>query len=164
MATKITSAWRLSKSQIIKPYTPEEALALMTDARLSRADYDKIRKGAKFRNADIYPSYKVVQAEKPKCYPPKEFITVSENAAKVNVQALLDHTAKRICELSKEVLDSISENQRSSLELVSKWGCDGSGSQSNYKQKSDQGDLQDSSLLMTCLVPLQMFTFKSDSR
>lgn len=68
-AKKITSAWRSSLSQKVVSYTPEEALALILDANLSREAYQKIRMGAKRRGADIYPSWKRVQKAKKRCYP-----------------------------------------------------------------------------------------------
>jgi hypothetical protein len=42
------------------------------------------------------------------------------------------------------------------LKLTSKWGFDGSSAQSNYKQRSEMADFDDSSVFMTSLVPLKL--------
>jgi len=127
----------------------------MIDANLSRSDYEKGRRSAKNKNANIYPSSKEVRAAKKMCYPPT--ITVTENFAKVEPQPLLDHTAQRICQYSKDVLYSVPGSALQNLVLISKWGCDGSSNQSAYKQRSETVGLSDSSLFMTCLVPFQLF-------
>lgn len=47
------------------PYTPEQALALFIECGLNKDSYNILRKGAKTRNADIYPSYqKLTEAKK----------------------------------------------------------------------------------------------------
>jgi len=43
------------------------------------------------------------------------------------------------------------------LTLTSKWGFDGSSGHSEYKQKSVE-DLKDSSIVLSCLVPLEIST------
>ena len=77
--------------------------------------------------------------------------------AKVSLQSLLDHTAQRICQSSEDVLLALPEDARSNLKLLSEMGCDGSGNQSSCKQTRVQGKSDDSALLMTCVVPLQLF-------
>ena len=134
-AHKITSAWASSQKLILRPNTPVEALALMLDTDLSKREYQQIWLEAKERAADIYPSYNSVRNAKKKCYPPSATISVSEKLSKVSLQGLLNHTAQRICEYSTDVLDSIPEDARKNLVLISKWGCDGSGNQANYKQR-----------------------------
>jgi len=90
-------------------------------------------------------------------------VTISERLAKVTLQGIVNHTAQRICDYSKEVLESISEINRKNLVLISKWGCDGSGSQAIYKQRTEQ-DFNESSVLMTCLVPLQLVSLQDSTR
>jgi len=75
----------------------------MTDTNLSRDDYDKIRQKCLEKNAEIFPSYKKIQDAK-ECYPPKESVTITDSVAKVSLQSLLDHTARRICQSSQDVL------------------------------------------------------------
>lgn len=59
---------------------------------------------------------------------------VTETCAEINLQDLLDHTSARLCMYLDEVLDSLNEEEISFLELLSKWGCDGS-QQQQFKQK-----------------------------
>lgn len=54
------------------------------------------RLGAKAREANIYPSYEKILLAKNNCYPKLESIEVSETAAQVKLQSLLDHTTIRI--------------------------------------------------------------------
>lgn len=49
-----------SSSASLKPYNPEEALALIVDLGLTKENYITMRLGAKERGANIYPSYHVI--------------------------------------------------------------------------------------------------------
>lgn len=51
------------------PYSPEEALALLVDLKLTRHQYIELRKGAMARNVHIYPSYNTVLEAKKQSYP-----------------------------------------------------------------------------------------------
>lgn len=51
------------------PYTADEALALYIDCRLTKRDYNLIRKGARERCHNLYPSYDEIIAAKKLCYP-----------------------------------------------------------------------------------------------
>lgn len=62
--SRMREAWLQSGSNIIKPYSPDEALALFIDTRLTKSQYIKIRVQAKSRNANIYPSYQHIVAAK----------------------------------------------------------------------------------------------------
>ncbi|CAH0547076.1 unnamed protein product [Brassicogethes aeneus] len=114
----------------IIPYTLKEALALIIDHGLSKDAYLKLRKGAKERNANIYPSYDKVKEAKKECYPQER--TFNEASADVKLQSLLDHTTNRIVKLQSPVLHTI--QNMSDLELISKWGFDGSSNHPSYKQ------------------------------
>lgn len=73
-------------------YTPDEALALLMSASLTKAQYNMIRNGAKQKGySNLYPSYLQVFNAKKKCFP--ENITVNEKGAKVDLQKLLEHTS-----------------------------------------------------------------------
>lgn len=74
----------------------DTALALITEAKLSKYQYEILRQSAKDIGHDIYPSYKKVIQSKQNCYPKN--LVISESSAKVPLQDLLDHTAKRIIE------------------------------------------------------------------
>ena len=161
---KISDAWKKSKSESIVPYEREEALALVMETILSKADYQKIRNGARERKADIYPVNKEVARAKELCYPPRNTMTIAENVCKVELRALLDHTARRICQYSGEVVSALPENARTELTLISKWGCDGSSGQTMYKQKVAHSDLRDCNLFMSCMVPLELNAQDDDKK
>ncbi|KAK9717902.1 hypothetical protein QE152_g23474 [Popillia japonica] len=87
----------------------EDALAMLVDAKLSRYQYEVIRKKApeKFpsyryqyevirkKAPEKFPSYKVLQDAKLECYPKTDCIKVTSTSAEVSLQALLDHTMNR---------------------------------------------------------------------
>ena len=106
-------------------YTDDEALALLLDCRLSRADYMTLRTGACEKGAKLYPSYHNVLSAKKKCVPLKgdgePAIHVSDYSAGVDLDALLMHTAKRIM----ESIQVDEEDLPPELELLSKVGFDG---------------------------------------
>jgi len=66
------------------------------------------------------------------CYPKKESMKITETCAEVNLQDLLDHTSIRLCKYLEEVIENLTEEEKHNLELISKWGCDGS-QQSQFK-------------------------------
>jgi hypothetical protein len=94
-ALRIRKAWDAHAKNIEVPYTPEEAISLFTEARLTKSQYTKIRSQAKMKNCNIYPSYHVIKAAKEECYPPKDKI-VHESLVEVDLQALMDRTASRM--------------------------------------------------------------------
>lgn len=129
--------------------TPGQALSMLIEAKLSRDQYDTIRK---YVTDDVLPSYKVVQKEKTKCYP--ENLTVNELTAEVPMQNLLNHTVERISASQKDVFNNASCNE---LTLYSKVGFDGSSGHSEYHQRfSNTTDADDKFVFITCLVPLNL--------
>ncbi|KAL0103493.1 hypothetical protein PUN28_017622 [Cardiocondyla obscurior] len=116
----------------IIPYTADEAVALIEDAKLTKYQYECIRINAAQRNANIYPLYKNLSFAKKECYP--ESIIITEKGASVDLQSLINHTTKRLIKQPNILLPPIS-NRIIELELILKWGCDGSSDQSEYKQK-----------------------------
>ncbi|BES91384.1 Hypothetical protein NTJ_04193 [Nesidiocoris tenuis] len=129
----------------------DSALALITQANLSKYQYETIRKTTKEKGYNIFPSYGKVLEAKTKCYPPN--IEISEISAKVPLQSLLDHTVTRIFESRS---DSETNNWPEELMLHTKWGIDGASGQSEYKQRfsADNNDASDSHLFLTSIVPL----------
>ncbi|CAH1107124.1 unnamed protein product [Psylliodes chrysocephalus] len=76
---------KMSKSKTDhRPYSVEEALALITNAKLTTAQYKQIRKEAKKRKCNIYPSYNIILAAKKNCYPKN--ININETSAQVPLQ------------------------------------------------------------------------------
>lgn len=145
----------LNKKEI-HPYSPEEALALMVDVKLTKSQYLKLREGTKKRNCNIFPSYAKVLNAKKACYPTE--INVTESMAEVNLQNLLDHTAKRLCMVQENVLiQELSNDIFPSLEMFHKWGFDGSSNHAMYKQTfNDNPRESDFDMLLTSIVPLKL--------
>lgn len=132
--------------------TTDQALALLIDAGLSSNQYNIIRSQAKQINCNIYPPYHKVKEAKILCYP-KNNIQITEVSAKVSVQALIDHTITRLCQVLEEVFLTLSGIDRQNF--VVKWGCDGA-QQARYKQKFTKGNLTDESLFTISMVPIQI--------
>ncbi|CAG4981334.1 unnamed protein product [Colias eurytheme] len=124
--TRFTSA----QKEIVKKHTPSQALAIFVEADMTRKQYEVIHAA----NKNIYPCYSLVKKAKKDCYPREESIRVTETGAEINLQDLLDHSATRLYMYLHDVLESITEEEGNSLELLSKWGCDGS-QQQQFKQK-----------------------------
>ncbi|CAH1108234.1 unnamed protein product [Psylliodes chrysocephalus] len=81
---------------------------------------------------------------------------ISPVIAEIKLQDLLDHTASRILLVQEDVFDQISlDNISQELNLILKWGCDGSTGHSQYKQVLPEG-FSDSDIFITSLVPLQL--------
>lgn len=139
----------------VKRYTTDEALALMVDLKLSKPQYEQLRKQSIDRNADMLPPYYRVAESKQECFPPKEFIKVTDYGAEVELQALLDHTIRRIiATCDKELFRDIVEPK---FEACFKWGMDGASGQSLYKQVFENDDgATDASVFMISLLPLQI--------
>ncbi|EFN64878.1 hypothetical protein EAG_09125, partial [Camponotus floridanus] len=74
----------------------DSALALITQAKLSKYQYEILRKATQDIGHNIFPSYRKIIEAKKKCYP--DNIIVTEKLAKVSLQDLLDHTSRRIME------------------------------------------------------------------
>lgn len=103
--------------------SPEEVLALMIDANLSKHQYDVIRQKGNKCVKNMYPA---VKDAKNKCY--FSVIEIAENRVDISMQPLVDHTIQRVC-LSQEVLVA---PDMQDIQLLIKWGCDGA-QQHRYK-------------------------------
>ena len=136
-------------------YTAAEALALMVDLDLTKAQYTSLRLSAEKRGCKLYPAYNRVVKAKTECLPPASAFEVLPDQAQVELQPLLDHTATRLLRLQKPVLDSLPQREPIQLALHCKWGIDGSTGHSQYKQA---GVHQDDQMLVTTFVPLQLET------
>jgi len=155
------------KESIITPkgqpqkFTPEEALSLFLDLGLSKEKYTVLRSELKKRNHDALPSYKKISTAKKECIPECE---VTNSSASTALQSLLDCTSKRILQMkTKDEIEALSGN---SFELLSKWGCDGSSGQSEYKQIITEDGTQivtDANMFMTSLVPLRLKFLNSEN-
>lgn len=140
----------------IKPYTPEEALALITDLKLTKHQYKQLQKSAKERNVNIYPAYDTILEVKRECYPTSNFLTITETFCEVKLQPLLDLTLQRLSAAHLETFENQLENG-DTLVCSWKWGSDGSGGHSRYKQNFlVNPEASDTDIVLTCIVPLEI--------
>ncbi|KAK3919716.1 Cytochrome c1, heme protein, mitochondrial, partial [Frankliniella fusca] len=91
----------------IRHYTANEALALKLQLGLGKNKYKFLRMGMVARGLpEMYPSHEKIEKAEQECLP--SHITVSEHGAEIRLQALVDHTAKRlIVSLEKEIVDFV---------------------------------------------------------
>lgn len=82
-------------------------------------------------------------------------MTVTETCVEVKLQDLLNHTSLRLRKYLELVIETISEQEKASLRLIIKWGCDGS-QQSQYKQKFESLTDTDANIFQSSLVPLRL--------
>lgn len=156
-ATKLKKAYKTTQEYKVKQLTPLSALSIFVEADLSRKQYEIIRTA----NKKLYPSYSTLQSAKSYCYPPKESYEVTETCAQVNLQSLLNHTVTRLLTYMKDVLCDPKTDECDSLELISKWGCDGSH-QAQFKQKMEDGAI-DSHIFQSSFVPLRLIGTKKQT-
>jgi hypothetical protein len=132
-------------------YTALEALALILDLNLTRKSDERLRKGAKKRNIDFYPSYREVMEAKTSCYPEPTSIEVSERCAEVRLADLLKHTTSRIIEANADSLDNFTDDELRDVVMTVKWGFDGTNGlkEFNMKFKGDDGTFSDQNVFVT---------------
>ncbi|GAB0095784.1 hypothetical protein DMENIID0001_112060 [Sergentomyia squamirostris] len=91
-----------------------------------------------------------------KTYPKNEAIKITEVSAEVSVQALLNHTTERLIESLEPVIKECTDHERSNLELICKWGSDGTH-QTQYKQtfkdRESVKETGDKFIYQSCMVP-----------
>lgn len=150
-AKKFLSAIKTLNDDQPRQLSPLDALCMFTEAGLTRAQYERIRE----TNKSFFPCYSVLQKAKKDCYPVPEAYTVTATCAEVKLQELMDHTASRIILHIKEPLQFLNEEEKQSLILISKWGCDGS-QQMQFKMKFDNDIDSDANIFQSSVVPLQL--------
>lgn len=96
---------------------------LIEDAKFIKYQYEHILMQAVRRNANIYPLYQNFSAAQKECYP--KLIEITEKGTSVDLQSLIEHTIKRLIKSFNVSLPPIA-NRVCELELILKWGCDGS--------------------------------------
>lgn len=132
----------------------QEALSSYIDLNLTKAQYIYLRNLTNERKCFMLPPYYKIQDCKKSCYPPDSSIEITNTYAKVkSLQDLLDHTVSRIL-----LIDSVNVTGQKNLVLYSKWGCDGSSGQTEYKQKlpEESEQVSDANLFITSLVPIRL--------
>ena len=142
---------RSKSSEPQQPLTSRQALKMFVEADLSRRQYEIIRA----TNTKFYPSYEVLLKAKEECYPSKESLRVTATCAESDLQSLLNHTIIRLSIYLEEVLMTLTEDERNTLLIMCKWGCDGS-QQSQFKQRHYSDADSDANIFMTSFVPLQI--------
>lgn len=146
---------KVAREDVI-PLNDTEAVSVLIELDLGKHQYVSIRNLTKSRNANIFPPYEKVTEAKKLCYPDASSIEVNESGASIKLQALLDHTSKRLLQsFSDDEIAKLPTN----LMLLSKYGCDGASGQSRYKQalKTDTKKSADGSkVFMSSMVPLRL--------
>ncbi|KAL4712693.1 hypothetical protein ACJJTC_007990 [Scirpophaga incertulas] len=157
-AKKYVKAFKKSTERQDQPrqLSPLQALSMFTEAELTKAQYERVRE----TNPNFFPCYSVLQKVKKDTYP--EIHRVTETCAEVLVQNLMDHTASRLIQHLGEAAEGLNEEEKRSLILISKWGCDGS-QQVQYKMKFDCEDDSDANIFQTSVVPLQLI-YRSEKK
>lgn len=138
----------------IAKLTEDKALSLLINARLTKYQYNIIRSNALEENCPLYPNYESIIKAKKRCYP--DNIVITEISAEIPLQDLLDHTLKRLAISLDDVLSVLEESKLNNLWLISKWGCDGTSGQAEYKQLFENPDVSDASIFISSLVPVQI--------
>lgn len=151
-ASKIRKSFT-SHQVSVKKHTPQEALSIFVEGDFTRRQWEILYNA----NKSIYPCYSLIQKAKKDCYPIEESIRVTETCIEIQLQGLLDHTTSRLCKYLAEVIESCTEEERQNMELISKWGCDGS-QQSQFKQKFQDSSKTDSNIFQSSLVPLRLIS------
>lgn len=105
-----------SDSSIV-PYTADEAIPLIEDAKFSKYQYEHIRMEGARKNANIYPLYKNLSTAKKECY--SHSIEITEESASVNLQSLIKHTIERLIKDPTGSLTPITD-RKCELELTLK--------------------------------------------
>lgn len=129
----------------------DEILALFIDAKLTKFQYEVIRNF--FINKKIYslPGYKKVTAAKMRCCPAFD---ISETGCVTKLQDILNHTAERIVTIP-EIERMILEKNVRNLNLVLKYGSDGTSGFTQFKQAFvDSKNLESNSAMIFGIVPL----------
>lgn len=148
----IATQYKKGCKNVSQQLSAEEALTVLVDAKLTRSQYNIIRKAT----PEKFPSYTIVQQAKQKCYPKRDQMKISETSAQVSLQGLLDHTIERLAELTKSDFDSLNNEELLQITLYTKWGFDGSSGHSSYKQAFHGNDASDSAVFITSIVPLKL--------
>lgn len=150
-ASKYKKAFSKSTREKTCSLTPIQALSMFVEADLTRRQYEIVRN----TNKKFFPCYTLLQKAKQECYPPAESCRVTSTYAETDLQPLVDHTVRRLSIFLEEVLTTLKEQERESLKLISKWGCDGS-QQSQFKQKFVNDADSDANIFQSSFVPLRL--------
>lgn len=119
----------------------DRGLAMFLKLGLSHSQYQSIRNESVKHDSDIFPPLKEIKEAKKSCYPETP-INVQADKVSVSFQSLQDHTAKRLVHLQDKMIADYMESKKldtMSIELVSKYGFDGTNTNSTYHQQLSMG-------------------------
>lgn len=133
-------------------FSKEKNLAMFLTLDLSKAKYEYLRKSCLENGTNQWQSYYEIQKVKRDCYPPNDKIIITDISAVIELQAILDITAKKIIALCEDKL-----GPHKDLKLICKWGFNGTSNSNIYKQRclSDVTS-SDSSIFITSFIPIQL--------
>ncbi|KAK9675248.1 hypothetical protein QE152_g40502 [Popillia japonica] len=166
---------------IRRPLSSDEALAYYVDSKSTSHSYKTTRKWMRKTGHLVLPSYYALQKSKLACIPNKQFLSVTDIRAEIDLQAILNLTCipnkqflsvtdiraeidlqailnltpVRLVTVQSEVLKSLSPITE--YTLTSKWGCDGSSGHSRFKQKFAYEDSDDEYLFVYSFVPIKLY-------
>lgn len=126
--------------------SPIKALALIEDLNLSQKKYKIISDFSNRITNNMYPTTYNLTNLKKEILPD---IFATESSASVSLSVLLKKTVLSILKMCK-----ISDNVNN-LKIVFKWGMDGSGGHSMYKQNFSNSTLSDEYIFLVACVPLE---------
>lgn len=158
-AKKIRKALRVQNVPV-KKHSPSEALALFVECDLTKRQYEILHES----NKSIYPCYSLLKEAKKECYPKEESTRVTESCAEVRLQDLLNHTTSRLCKYLEDVLETCNEEELANIELISKWGCDGSQQAKFHQNFQEESGHDDSNIFQSSLVPVRLQSVVGDQK
>lgn len=97
-----------------------------------------------------------MQKAKKYCYPVPESYQVTATCAGINLQDLLNNTVARLLLYLQEVVQTLSENECNTLELITKWGFDGS-QQTQFKQRFESDMDSDANIFQSWSIDSESF-------
>lgn len=131
--------------------TGDEALAMIIEADLSRFQYEVIRSKA----PKIFPSYKVIQESKKMLPTPRKYEHIG-NRFIHEFTKLIKPDSKSFGNCSGKCYPNPKARRVKNYNLIFQVGFDGSSGHSSYKQAFHGLDADDSSVFITCVVPLRL--------
>ncbi|KAG5883297.1 hypothetical protein JTB14_004391 [Gonioctena quinquepunctata] len=134
--------------------TEDKALSLLTEAKLTKFQYNIIRSNALEKSCNLNPNYECVIKAKKICYP--DNILITESSAEIQLQSLLDHTIEMLGLALRDAFSGLTESLSSlhcwirfyewMLNLAYKlklceWQARGSEDKIKYNQKKKEYEM-----------------------
>lgn len=129
-----------------KRLSPSDALALYLNLDISERKYNILRKAVNVLHPHCFPSLYSLRNQKQKLVPT---VTATETSAEVDLKSIMRLTTERVLDLCKV------QDKMCKLQLIGKWGMDGSSGHSRYKQKFSNADQTDEFMFFIAFVPIK---------